>query len=368
MKQQISALQLAFIVGNFIFTGTLVSLQQILIEISKQNSWIVVIITFPITLIFIWVICSKVEKLNKLEGFFDPNNKSILHRGFVILLILFLLFIFIRDFRALTGFINTGLLPDTPIDIIAIITILCLIYISYTGIEVIARITVIHFFTVFVIVMSLPLLLLNEIRPESLQPIGGTNSFSEILKSAYILFPWMGEVFIILFLFIYLKPLKHFKKASIAGAGLGGVLLLILTLLIISVLGLGVASESTYPNISLIQQINLTDFLDRLDLVIVVVWIPTILCKLSLLMYGINKSINVIRGSDKNLGYLPIGLILGLSIHLFKNNIEHLEFSFFSWATLGILLESMLLAIFLIMKYKKKKIGQNSKQKKEVKA
>lgn len=368
MKQQLSPFQAALLIGNFIFAGTIISVQQVIVEISKQNSWLVVLLSYPIVLGMVILICHNTEKLEKMKGLLDTGNKSWFHRVFVVILLMFFLFIFIRDFRSFNGFVSVILLPDTPIDILSVLTILTLIYIVLTGIEVIARITVIHYFTVFIIVAALPILLMNEIDIRNIQPIGGMHSISEILKSAYIFVPWMAETVIIVFLIIFVSPLKHIKKASIMGTSLSFFLLLVLISMNISVLGVAVTSEATYPNIALIQQINLTDFLDRLDLVIIVVWIPTMLCKLSLVLFAIQKLLNVLKGKDSDFSIVPLALFLGMTIHLFKSNIDSIDFSFFTWPIQGLLLEMILIILFLLMKQKQIGLKGTSEKKKNVKA
>ncbi|MEQ2525485.1 GerAB/ArcD/ProY family transporter [Bacillaceae bacterium CLA-AA-H227] len=361
MKQQISVLQYACIIGNFIFTGTLVLIPQLIIEISKQNSWIVVIVTFLFIYGIVYFLSSQTDRIKKIKGVFNSENKSWYTKVFLTVFLFFMLSIFIRDLQALNGFIDAVLLPKTPIDVIAFLSILSLTYISLTGIEVIARITVIHFLTISIIIVALPFLLLNEIELAYLQPIGGINFFSELIKSVYIYFSWIAEVVIFIFLLIFIEPFNQLRKASILGLTCGLVVLLILMLLNITVLGVAVASEATYPNFALIQQINLTDFLDRLDLIIVVVWLPTMLCKLALLLFGIQKLLNVIRGKDSDFSIIPLGILLGLTNHFFKNNIASIEYSFFTWPTLGMILELIIILGFIFFKYfNKKNKGKNN--------
>lgn len=352
-EQQLSPLQSAFIIGNFIFSTTFVSTQQIVIEISKQNAWLVILLSYPITLAIVWLICRQPEKLKKVKGLFDSEEKRLSKHIFLFVFFFFLVFIFIRDFRSLNGFINGLLLPSTPIDIISILTLLSLIYISLTGIEVIARITVIHFFTIFIILASLPVLFINELQFSFLLPLGGMNSFQELMKSTYIFVPWMGEMIILIFLLEFVNPLSQIKRAGVIGVSMAFTILFILVFLNITVLGVAIASEATYPNIALIQQINLTDFLDRLDLLIVVVWIPTILCKLSLLLFGVQKTFNAIRGTDSDFCLVPLAFILGSTIHLFESNIDLIEFSFFTWPTQGLIFETIILLYFLFKKNRK---------------
>ncbi|MDV2687735.1 GerAB/ArcD/ProY family transporter, partial [Alkalihalophilus lindianensis] len=76
-------------------------------------------------------------------------------------------------------------------------------------------------------------------------------------------------------------PLKAARKAVITGTALGLFLFFLILFLAIVVLGTKIVREATYPSYILVQQINLTDFLDRLDLVIVAVWLPAFFSKLA---------------------------------------------------------------------------------------
>ncbi|GIN60991.1 hypothetical protein J27TS8_09840 [Robertmurraya siralis] len=364
MKQeQLSPFQLTCLIGNFIFTGVIISVPQILMEISKQNTWIVIMFTYVLTTTVIYIICRKPAKLEKLKSIFYFDKRPWFKNVFISVLFMYLLFIYIRDFRIFNSFIDGILLPDTPFDIIALLTTLTLIYISLTGIEVIARVTVIHFITISIVVILLPFFLLNEIQLANLLPFGGLHSGAEILKSTYIFFPWMTEAIVIVFLFVFLHPISHLKKAGIIGISCGFILLFILIFLNITVLGVAIASEATYPNIKLIQQINLTDFLDRLDLVIEVVWIPTMLCKLSLLLFTLNRLFNTFRRKDSDFDIVPLALLLSLTIRLFKNNIDAIEYSFFTWPTKGLLLELIIVTLFLMLKRGKSHKSKGNGQK-----
>lgn len=362
MKNQISSFQFSLIIGNFIFSGTIVSVQQIVIEVAKQNAWIVILISYLIIIGIVYFISANKAKLEKLRGLYDTGNSNKFHKVFVFILLLFLFIVFIRDFRAVNGFIDIVLLPDTPIDVIALLMILSLIYISLAGIEVIARITVIHFFVIATIFVACPLLLINEINFKNIQPIGGVHALADILKAVYLITPWMGEALILVFLMMFINPIEKIRISSIFGTTLGILGVFISTILLLTVLGVGVASEATHPNIELIQQINLTDFLDRLDLIIVTVWLPAMFCKLALLVFGIQKSLNILRGSDDDKGLLPLGLILGLTTQLFSSNIDHLEFAFFTWATLGMTLEVLIILLFILIKNKHSGLGKTAKK------
>jgi spore germination protein len=352
MKQIISPLQFAFVLSNFLFTATLITLPQVLTQISKQYTWLVPIVVFPVILLIFYMVIRKSESFGDI---LSPNQLTITHKLFTIILLIFLFFIYIRDLRAFIDFIRSYYLPETPVDILIITLTLTLIYVGSSGLETIARITVIQTVILGTIIILLPLLLLNEIDVKNLSPIITTGTITNLAKSSYILFPWMGEAFLFLFLLGNISMEKKAMKAITIGLSLGMFFFSVLLLLIIAVLGEFIASLATYPNIFMIQEIHLTDFLDRLDMVIVIIWAPCLFCRIALILYCINRALSNLRIVQTNLLFTPIGLLLGiLTILLFNKNTDHLKFSFFTWGSLGTILEILILALFLVLKFKTK--------------
>ena len=352
MKPRISPFELTILMANFAMAATLISLPQALVQVGQQNTWMVPIIVFPLFLaIIILLLRKKAVSQEKFQRIFDINKSKFISKAFVAVLSLFLILIFIRDLRALIDFVSVSLLSRTPIEVICVLSVVTLVYITWSGIEVIARMTVVLFLVFAGIVFCLPLLLANEFQISNIQPVLGADALPSILQSTYLILPWIGEVIILLVFLMYVNPFEKSRKASIIGVSLGLLVLFVLLLSEIAVLGTGIIMVSTFPNYQLIQQINITDFLDRLDLVIVIFWIPTLFCKLALSLYCVNKTVCYFtKQQSTNVFILPISIILGvLSIILFKNNIHHLEFSFFTWATLGILFELIIIFMFLFI-------------------
>lgn len=358
MKPRISPLQYTILVANFTLAATLISLPQAIVQIGQQNAWVIPIIVFPLFLVmYLLLLGKKTINTKKLHKMFNGNKSNLMIKLFIAVMSLFLILIFIRDLRALIDFISVSLLPETPIEVICVLSIITLVYISWAGLEVIARITVVLFIIFAGIVLFVPLFLANEFQISNIQPILGSGSFSSILGSTYLILPWIGEGIILFVLLMYVTPFEKSRKASIIGIAIGLLVLFVLLLSEIAVLGTGIVMVSTYPNYQLIQQINITDFLDRLDLVIVTFWVPTIFCKLALSLYCIHNMLGNFTKQNTSVLIVPISIILGvLSINLFENNIHHLEFSFYTWATLGLLFEAVIIVLYLLISKIKLKV------------
>ncbi|MBM6619608.1 GerAB/ArcD/ProY family transporter [Bacillus suaedaesalsae] len=353
MKTKISPFQLAIIIANFILTGSLMITGQIITQITKHTTWQVPFFILPLLLGLLFI---GMGRKGNLVDVMPSASKSKRSKIFSILMSIFLMSVFIRDVRTFVHYISSNLLPTTPLEIITLILVITLVYISAAGLEVIGRITVIQFVVLAAIILTLPLTLINELKMSNLLPIFEIKEALNLGKSSFILFPWMGEVFIVFYLFSNIQDTKGLRKATYYGTAFGILLYFVLLILNILVLGEKIVRLSSYPNITMIQQINITEFLDRLDLVIVLIWMPCLIAKLALTLYLIQKAIANIRSVESVNIILPLGLLLGvLSIVLFKSTMVFFEFTFFSWTLIGLFLEMSLLVLFLISRKKKRK-------------
>ncbi|WP_078411793.1 GerAB/ArcD/ProY family transporter [Priestia abyssalis] len=350
MKPQISTLQYALLIANFIFSGSIISLPQLLTSVSEQNSWLLPVIAFPFGLAVIWIGLGKRERVWS-HLYSDEGKGTIIRKGWAIIFLIFLVLLFIRDLRALSNFVGSVLLPTTPIPVVTIFSVLTLCYITWSGLEVIARVSGLHFIALAVVTLSLPLMLMNEINLANFQPVLRPERFPDLLQGTFFLLAWVGEIAILLLFAGFVNPAANLKKAASWGVAVGLFFLCIALLLETAVLGPDIVEYSSYPNYILIQEINITDFLDRLDLAILSIWVPTLICKLALSLYGVNCTIGLFMKRRGKMTMIPVYLLLGiLSILLFEDNLTHQEFSFYTWASLGLLLELLIIAGYIVIR------------------
>ncbi|MBO8171616.1 MAG: endospore germination permease [Bacillaceae bacterium] len=349
MKTRISNLQLTLLTANFITASTLLVMPQAYLDLSLQNTWFVPFLWFLLTTLLITTAFVGWNKIETLDFQSDETRSSRTGQKLLaILMILFLMFILIRDLRAFTDFTGTALLELTPQPVIIFTSLICLLYLVWLGFEVIARFNDIYFSLLFIIILFLPLLLLNEIDMAKLLPPLQINAVPSILQTTFVGLAWVGEL-VIIFLFVgNVQPKSDVRRSVIWGVGLAVIFIFILLGSIISVLGSTLARYTVYPSYILVRQINITDFLDRLDLLVVSFWIPAIFSKMALTFYGIHRSFNMLFGTDTKIFLVPLALIIGfLSMMMFGNNISHFYFSIYVWSTLGLLLEILIVAVFM---------------------
>ncbi|WP_100404666.1 GerAB/ArcD/ProY family transporter [Bacillus solitudinis] len=346
MKVQISQRQLGFLAANSIIASSLVVLPQSIVDLSLQNAW-----TVPFFLFIYIVIIVKFSLfgINKLRTF-HMQPRGMKTKVFALLMVIFISHILIRDLRILSGFIGTTLLPLTPSFVVTMLIIGCSLYMAWAGIEVIARFNELTFLIFICVVLFIPLSLVGEMDIENFEPVLGLKVIPSILQSTYIGLAWVGELIIVLLIIGTIHPLKSAKKTLIWGGGLGLGMFFILLFTQIAVLGAEIVRYSSYPTYSLVQQIRLTEFLDRLDFVLVSLYFPTIFAKFALLFYGLNRSMNLLIKAENKITLIPLALLVGiLSITLLENKSLLYEFQIDTWATLGLILEVLIVFTMFFM-------------------
>jgi len=319
--ERISRRQLVLLGAGYMFDATLISLPSQMIETAHQDAWM----GYPIALVVVigamWLFIQTVKRFpeqNLLEALTERIPR--LGRVIITLGMLFYFMIFVRDLRMVVDFINIALLPRTPLYVIGLLILLSIVPFVRSGIEVLARVNFLFFAVLVLAVLTIPLMTLKEFNPEEFKPVLEEGLIPG-LKSAWLAFPYLGEVLVLPFLF---STRRLSFKTSVTACLLGTGLLLLLIVLNITVVGVEISSRFTYPNHELIRQIRLTDFLDRFDLIIVSIWLPAVICKIGLSLYILSSGIHqILPRVTRQLLVAPLGFLgLACSFAFFHNAIE----------------------------------------------
>lgn len=358
MKVTISQRQFSFVIANLTISTSLMVLPQSMIDLAMENAWIVPIMIFIIASMIIHFAFIGIEKLNQLA--LDPD--SFKTKVLAVIMMILITHIITRDVRVMSGFIETTLLPTTPTFIIIVMLIGTSLYLAWAGIEVIARFNEMVFVIFIGVILFIPLSLIGDIKLENFEPVLGLKTIPSLLQSSYITLAWIGEMVVILLLFGSVKTVKEAKVSSIFGVGIGLFTLFILIFMEIAVLGAEIVRYSTYPTYVLVQQIRLTEFLDRLDFILIGLYFPTVFAKFALLLYGLNRSVNLLTNTQGKITLMPLAILMGiLSITMFENKSALYNFKIHTWATLGLILEGMIILIMLFVVWNKRKGRKKSK-------
>ncbi|MDQ0257906.1 spore germination protein [Evansella vedderi] len=360
MKIQLSPRQIVFLTGNTVVSSSLVVLPQGIVDMALQNSWFVpfFIMVYMAFIILLGLIGTK--NVHTFDNLFSEENSSKKQKIAALLFIIFIFHVLFRDLRILSAFVESTLLPLTPLFIITLIILICSLYIASLGIEVIVRFTELHFIIFIGVILFVPISLVEQIRLENFEPLISVDVIPSMFQSAYIGMAWFGEVIIVFLLLSMIKPIKKLRRAIILGGATGLFCFSILIFSQLGVIGSEIVRYSTYPTYTLVQQIRITEFLDRLDLALVTLYLPTIFSKFALFIYALHRAWSLLWKNSIKITMVPLALIAGiLSIVIFGNKGDKYEFQIYTWATLSITLQ-ILLAIMTLMMIKDSKKSQKN--------
>ncbi|MFT8315752.1 MAG: GerAB/ArcD/ProY family transporter [Clostridium sp.] len=253
--------------------------------------------------------------------------------GFIVSIIYIWFFAYdaARDLRDFTELTTSFSLIRTPMYITASVFMIVITYSVYKGIENIGSMAQIGF--IIMIFSSIIIFILLSITDEGvfkfydILPIlhGG---FIKLISKGWKLsmFPY-GEFITMTMLYPFLIQKTKLKKTVIFTSILEGVFLALNNILFIVTLGNEFASSNNYPLLQTLRLVHIGDFLNRLDVIFIVILILGGFFKISILIYasalGISQVFKV-----KNWGLLCtiLGvLVLITSLIMARNNPEHIN-------------------------------------------
>ncbi|AGK97614.1 GerAB/ArcD/ProY family transporter [Clostridium pasteurianum] len=236
-----------------------------------------------------------------------------------------------RDLRDFIELPTSFALIRTPMYIIAAVFMIVITYSVYKGIENIGNMAQLGFIImIFSIILVFILLSITDegvFKFYNLLPIlhGG---FIPLVSKGWKLsmFPY-GEFITMIMLYPFLMQKSKLKKTVIFTSILEGIFLALNNILFIVTLGYEFAVSSNYPLLQTLRLVHIGDFLNRLDIIFIVILMLGGFFKISVLMYvsalGISQVFKL-----KNWGLLCIilgTLIFITSLIIARNNPEHIN-------------------------------------------
>lgn len=196
---------------------------------------------------------------------------------------------------------------------------------NFTGLKSISRVTsfIIPFAIISILVTFIAVF--KDLSITSVTPI-----FGESYKNTFVLGLSNSFAMYIMVYYYFLKPLlknpKDFKKITIISYVISLVLLL---LTVISMLTIFTSNSTNAPINSLFllaRQIELGTFLQRVDALFILLWILSIFCYLSFVVFVINRIIKKVSNisNEKMLTFSTCSILFGLTLIPF--NIAQLNF------------------------------------------
>jgi spore germination protein KB len=365
---KISSTQFTIIVILFTIGSSILIIPSGLAEAAEQDAWIAGIVGLAggLLVILLFNALGKQDtSLTLLE-----NCEVILGKGLgKTLAFVFITFFFLLASTVvwdLVNFLTTHILVDSPIEVISILFISLVIFATRLGLETIVRCGEIFFPWVIGLLFLWMLFALPDAKFTNLLPVM-EDGLKPIWKGATLS---MSIPYIQLIVFLMIYPAVYSKKTGrslFIGTLFGGLILITITFACLLVLGVNGTIIQSHPSYILGKKISFGNFIQRIEVIVAIIWMLTIFFKLVVLFYASTIGFAQVLGvKDYRILTFPLGIILLiLSLIVFPNDTYANEFASTSWIpysfTICIILPFFLILIAKIRKkHIKRKEGDSS--------
>ena len=193
--------------------------------------------------------------------------------------------------------VHTQLLMETPRTILLLPVFVLAGWLSWNGLEDIARMTV---FAVFFGVLLMALVItggIGSFMPEQILPLQRTGRF--LLPVLYSVFSYSS--FLVLFM-VYpaLRQSGNRFSRMLSAVLLSALLFLLWVLLAIGVFGQHSMGELIWLPLELARMIQVSSFLERTEALVTTFWMPTVMVNGSLFLWAASESLHQLLEKTKN--------------------------------------------------------------------
>ncbi|MCZ8514016.1 endospore germination permease [Paenibacillus filicis] len=311
---KISVRQFTVLVMFYTIGSTILIIPAGLAADAKQDAWIAAIAGVGLGLLLVLL-------YNRIGNLFPDMTLVQYHERLLgkwagkALSLLYIFFSFIGAATLLFymgNFITTQVMPDTPIQFVNMLFALIVVMGLRLGIETLARAAEIFFPWFILLFLVMVILIVPQIHVQNIQPVFETG-IKPLFKAALSLAGTASLTYIVFFMIFPSRVSKPEKaaKAFIIATLLGGIVIIVITLLTILVLGSDATSRHAFPSYVLARKISLGNFVERIESIMAGMWFFSIYFKTTLYFYACVVGLaHMLKLKDYRPLTLPMGMIL----------------------------------------------------------
>ncbi len=267
---KISNFQLYCILVIFLTPLAYLEIPEMMANLLKQNAWMTAFLSIIPGYLMAFVFNHILKKSNyPFPHLLIEHLGNPLGRGIGILYILVFLFLTSYDLRFFTDFIESNVLPGTPISVHIGVLILAMVIGMRSGIGNLARLQEIIFmvgvpFSIIMVVVIMG----QQGSVERLLPIGHLDYKNFILAIGGTMFV-VSKLFIILTFGFWCQDKNQVASIMIKAVWTYVIVIGITTLAVIMTFGGIITSILTFPTFSMVTLVNIGNFIQNIDIVFI---------------------------------------------------------------------------------------------------
>ena len=313
---------------HYVLAGSVLGTTMVLAFISsqviyyaRQHVWLAMLPAMLAVFLSLWLMVRISSRFPGKSMFQILRKKPWAGRAFIALYAFYFLLIMTRDLKIMTDFCDIFLLQNTPHFILMSLLLLPMTLIVRAGTETMVRMTEILVPVSTAVLLAIPVLGTHSVDLNNLKPLFDFH-WERIGFGSWYLFGYIGDLFLLPFLWSG----STLRMRAAAGAwALCGATLLMVFFFQVTVVGVAPSSRLTFATYELVRQLEITDFLDRFELIIVVFYFPVTVLKITYSLSLLCRSVAHIfpKLSSQALA-APIGLTSMISTFLLYDDLIQL--------------------------------------------
>lgn len=359
--QRISQWQLMMLLLPLIIATEILPVTDLTAKFAHHRAWISM---FPAGITGIWSIFVMTELSRRHPG------KSIVEYSMDILGkwlgrvfgIVILLQVFVYTTKVASEsmtFVTMFALPRTPKWVVLSLFLLACGIAAWGGLEIIARcaetfVPILILFFVIVFIFLIP-----NMHPTYARPILGPYWLQTVFQAAIVPSAWFGEFMVLGFLLPFLNDTTKLRRRSF-----GWLLILVLFVSAVALQSTMVAGplteKLTYSYYITARYISLGDFFERIDPVIVSIWMYGMIIKEAICLFVAALAVvHLFQLSDHRLVLIPVILLSMFGCLWFFPNIAELRsFLTYTFPIEGVVIQCVLPSFLLLVDYLRNAVGR----------
>ncbi|WP_068784861.1 GerAB/ArcD/ProY family transporter [Paenibacillus phocaensis] len=331
-----------------------------LTHMAREDAWLASLISLFVNLVMI-VLYIVLARLYPGKTLFEINE-ACLGKWLGKLISLLYLFYFLILTGTLLGnlsfFLSSELIPETPTEATQILFLAAAVMCARLGAIILARFGELVFPWVMILFLILILALVPQVDWNHIQPIM-EDGFLPVARAG--VHSAMFQELVVLLAFLPLVKEKKGREAALLGGTLlGGLVLAVIVLFGVLVLGIEQAENATFPTFALAKTINVGNFFQRVEVILITIWILTFFIKIALLFHAILVGLRSVFGlRDPRMLILPLAVLFMLvAWHTYINTVYVADIIQRVWAGYAMMYLLLVPLVLWLIGYVRSRIGK----------
>ncbi|GAB4264915.1 GerAB/ArcD/ProY family transporter [Thermincola ferriacetica] len=328
--EKIASTQMLFLLVTVVSVTAFLFVPAITSETAGRDGWISVFFLATGFGVIVSLVCARL-------GLYFPDQTIIEYApqlvgpvlGKTIGLLYFIFFLHVNAIivREFGDFLVTAFMPETPLLVFNIVVLMLAASAVRNGFEVIVRMNQFLFPLFIGALLIIITLNIGEMNPGNLLPVL-ERGIKPVILGSLTPSAWRGEVVVVLMLLPYLNKSEEARNTLIIAVLLIAIILSVLIMASTMVFGPLQDSHFMFPTLELAKYISLGEFLERMEAVIVIVWVAGITIKVAVFyLAAVLACAQFFKVENERPLVYPMGIItLVFSVSMFGNSRELVDF------------------------------------------